>query len=235
MTNELQYEQIKEEFDTFVYIASHDLRAPLRQINSFINLFLDSFNMTLSDDQELYKKMLFECVDDADNIIDTLLQYSRIELTPDSIKEFNVSEAYDHAVEKLSDKIKDQSVQITFNSSDIKIHADITLISHIFYHLIDNSIKFHKENTPPIIHVDVTADGDYVDIRIKDNGIGLPASKAELATTILRQLHPKGKYDGSGAGLAIVKKITFLHHGSLEVTSPHEDGAEILARIKANA
>ncbi len=229
---EAQYQDLKDEYDNFVYITSHDLRAPLRQIRSFMSLFLDSLDVEFNDDQMLYKNMMMECVDDADIIINSLHEYSKVKENPKDITDFQISHAYNDAILKLSDQISDKNADISFQADEINIHADKDLLSKIFYHLIENAIKFHKENTPPEIHVSITKISGYVAITVKDNGIGLPPEKAEMATMILKKLHPKDQYDGNGLGLAIVKKIVSIYQGSLEFSENENGGTIVTAKIK---
>lgn len=227
-----KYQELKQEYDNFVYVTSHDLKAPLRQIRSFMSLFLDSLDIEFNDDQMLYKNMMMECVDDADIIINSLHEYSKVKETPKGITQFPIPEAYNDAIQKLSDHISNKNADISFQTDEINIHADKELITKIFYHLIENAIKFHKENAPPIIHVSIAKDSGYVAITVKDNGIGLPPEKADMATTILKKLHPKDQYDGNGLGLAIVKKIVSIYQGSLDFSESDNGGTIVTAKIK---
>lgn len=235
MTKEKKYQELEDEFDKFTYIVSHDMRAPLRQISSFMTLFLDSLEIDLSDDQELYKQMMLECVEEADHIVDALFTYSKIKSNPENIQDFIISKAYDQATHNLANKVQLNNAKISFECADIKIHADLNLITQIFYHLLDNAIKFKNPDAAPNIFVTVTADGDYVLINVQDNGIGLSPEKIDHCTTILRQLHPKGQYEGSGTGLAIVKKIASIHGGSIDILDTQNHGAEILVKIKVRS
>jgi light-regulated signal transduction histidine kinase (bacteriophytochrome) len=227
-----------EELNKFVYAVSHDLRAPLRQINDFMTLFMEGLDEELSDEKKMYKDILLECVKDADNIITTLNKYNQIKAQPDNIKSAPASQLYNQAITALSEKIQERRAQVVFNGDDISIHAYTDLIVIALIHLIDNATKFHEHDSTPNVNVTVTVtvtvtkDGDFVLFHVQDNGIGLSPDKAEHATTILRQLHPKGQFDGHGLGLAVVKKIASLHNGSLGLVKPDKGGTEIILRIK---
>ena len=141
-----KYQELKQEYDNFVYVTSHDLKAPLRQIRSFMSLFLDSLDIEFNDDQMLYKNMMMECVDDADIIINSLHEYSKVKETPKGITQFPIPEAYNDAIQKLSDHISNKNADISFqvqlpNEWDNKIANKIMVLILIFLIALSRSCE----------------------------------------------------------------------------------------------
>jgi len=221
-----------EELNNFVYAVSHDLRAPLRQINDFMTLFMQGMDEELSDEKKMYKDILLECVKDADKIITTLTEYNHIKAQPESIQSAPASQLYNQAIAALSEKIQERRAQVAFDGDDISVHAYTDLIIIALMHLIDNATKFHYQDSTPKVSVKARKDRDYILFHVQDNGIGLSPDKAEHATTILRQLHSKGQYEGHGFGLAAAKKIAAIHNGTLEIVTPADGGTEVVLKIQ---
>ncbi len=232
MDCEEKYEQLSKEFDEFVYIVSHDLRAPLRQISSFLSLLLDDLNVELNEEQAMFKSMMDECVQDADDILLVLLEYSRIKTSEDRFETFQVADVLSHCRKELSEDIKTSETQIHSGDLSLPLFADRELINRAFSCILDNAIKFRKSGTAPIIDISATTDSEFTTITIQDNGIGIDEDKIEHALTILRQLNPKSAYQGNGAGLAYAKKIAELHQGALDIEPAPSGGICVHLKLK---
>lgn len=236
MTPEEKYDLLEKEFEKFVYITSHDLRAPLRQIGAFMDLFIKSIDVNLDENQALYKSMMMECVEDAQAIVDVLVEYARLHVSEQRIADISVDQCLHESLALLSDVIKEKNAKISIaKGADLTMHGDTALLKKAFFCLVDNALKFHKAQTPPQLSIHAYTAEEKTYIAFEDNGIGLAADKFEIASTILKQLHPKGDYAGRGAGLAFVKKIAHLHGGDVQVENKGTSGTTIIIALKAGA
>lgn len=227
MTAEQKYQDLSKEFEEFVYIVSHDLRAPLRQIDAFMKLFLENLEVDLDEDQIMFRDMMQECIQDADKVLNILLEYSRIKPNPDTFEICGVQDIYVHSQGMLPEGALSSDVSITCEDVNFDIFADKDFASRALFYILDNAIKFRAPDAPVRISISAMQRDDQTVITVQDDGIGMPPEKIEHAVTILRQLNPKQDYDGNGTGLAYAQKIMRLHDGDLKITSELDKGTSV--------
>lgn len=224
MVTQEQYDTLEKEFKDFAYIVSHDMGAPIRQINSFMELFVNSIETPLTDDQKLYHNMMKDCVSKSDEILHCLLEFSRIQTSPEKFTTFTISDALKSPLEDLSERIQASGVNINFKNCDVRVTADQSLIERSLLQILDNSLKFVVSENDIDISVECKKGDDRTVITITDNGIGISEKNLPHATTIFRKFNTKDKYSGSGAGLAYVQKIMRLHGGHVHLRSEIGEG-----------
>ncbi|HML06448.1 MAG TPA: ATP-binding protein [Methanobacterium sp.] len=153
-------------------------------------------------------------------MIHDLLEYSRISTTQEEFKPLNLNELVENVLNDLKLTIRENNAEITHEKLPMVL-GDYDKISRVFLNFITNAIKFKKDNESPKIHISAVNDeksDEYV-ISITDNGIGMDEEYLDRIFVIFQRLHTREKYEGSGIGLAITKKIIEMHGGKVWVKS----------------
>ena len=222
---------LKKELHRFAYAVSHDLQAPLRITNGYIKII--QRHLANSEDEKLkeYIGLAVDGVKQMEGYLQDLLAYSRVmhaEMIRKPIKITNIIELVKY---NLREVIEKTNATIIVNDLPESIIGAKELIKQLFFHLIDNAIKFHKEGETPEIHIQGTENDNYWTFEIKDEGIGIPENSHERIFELFQQLHLADEYDGNGIGLAVCKKIIEMHGGTLSVKSKEGEGALFAFKI----
>ncbi|HEX2619716.1 MAG TPA: ATP-binding protein, partial [Phototrophicaceae bacterium] len=174
-------------------------------------------------------------------LINDLLAYSRVQRVSGEVALFNGQRALDRALNNLQLTIEDNQAVITSDPIP-KLLANEALMVQLFQNLIGNALKFRRE-VPPEIHIGVEEEQDAWLFSVRDNGIGIKAEYLDRIFVIFQRLHARGKYPGTGIGLAICKKVVENHGGRIRVESVPGEGTTFYftipisqnRRINANA
>jgi PAS domain S-box-containing protein len=194
-----------EELAQFAYVASHDLKEPLRMVSSYCDLIADRYTDALD---ETGKRFFYYATDGARRmqvLIDDLLLYSRIGRDGEEAGKINLNDVVGDAVQMLTEAIRVSGA--TLSVTDLPIvsgyRADLT---RLFQNLIGNAIKFRADTA---LNIEIQSDraGDALIITVSDNGIGIAPEFRERVFGIFQRLHNREKYEGTGIGLAICEKI----------------------------
>lgn len=220
-----QLEEANKELEDFVYSISHDLRAPLRSISGFAEIIDRRHKASLNEEGRHYFDNIVKASRQMDVLIDDLLRFSR--LGRKAIKSENVSlaDAFKTAIETLAEPIKKTDARINLPADMPVIQGDITLATHILINLLENAVKYHKPDVPPLIDVGVEVEDLYVVVSIADNGIGIEKQYHEKIFNIFQRLHSQADYPGTGIGLAAVKKALQIMDGRIQVESELDKGS----------
>jgi PAS domain S-box-containing protein len=217
-------QQAVSELESFSYSVSHDLRAPVRQIDAFSKLLNKSL---LNDDKEKSGQFLRSIMDSTKkmkNLIDSLLQLSRTGRTELRRDSFSMNLVVEQVIKDI--KMENDNHKIQWKVGELgDVNADIGLISQVWYNLISNSVKFAngKENVSIEIGQTVVEEKDTWYIR--DNGVGFDSKYQDKLFGVFQRLHSEDDFEGSGIGLATVKRIIDKHHGKIWAESNPGEGA----------
>lgn len=224
--NEL--EQKNKELSQFAYMASHDLREPLRTISGFSKLLQDRYQGKLDDKANTLLSFISEATGRMRNLITDLLDYSSIgqgkEMTA-----VDCQNLVDVIQQDLQSLINDTNT--TINVGELpKVQGFQTELRLLFQNLISNGIKFSKPGIAPEITISAE-EGDGWTFTVQDNGIGIAEEHKDKIFNAFQRLHTRTEYEGTGIGLAHCKKIIDLHKGKLWVTSTPGEGSIFSFRI----
>jgi light-regulated signal transduction histidine kinase (bacteriophytochrome) len=214
-----------EDLRTFAYIVSHDLKEPLRMINSYTQLLKRSFKDNLDEDTSQFMFFIIDGSRRMKQMLDDLLQYATA-ANKEVFKEVvNIKDPISIAIKNLEIPIKEKNANVEFLDDNFpNIHASFSHMTQLFQNLIGNAIKFHKPTMYPLVEISSERKGKYNIIRVQDNGMGIPREKTDsIFSPFERVGHNKIK--GTGIGLAICKKIVENHNGKIWVESDTDEGA----------
>jgi light-regulated signal transduction histidine kinase (bacteriophytochrome) len=206
------------ELQQFAYIASHDLREPLRMVTSFTQLLAKRYSGQLDAEAD---KIIHFAVDGAERmevLIEGLLAYCRLGSQTETFKSIDCEAILDRALSNLQLAIEETKTQIIRNPLPTVI-GDVAQLIQLFQNLIANGIKYCGEASP-IIEIGAKAQGDEWLFWVKDNGIGIDPQYSDRIFQIFQRLHTRQEYPGTGIGLAICHKIVEHHDGRIWVESP---------------
>ena len=227
----------------FLANMSHELRTPLNAILGFSEAMRDSLFGDVNPKQEEGLSVVYESGQHLLSLINDILDLSKIEAGKMELDctNFNINEVVNRSISIIKEKANKHNIHISLDvDSQIgEISADERKVKQVLFNLLSNASKFTPdngsitittklhENTQPICHVDEKRRTDYVSIAIRDTGIGIAASDLERLFTPFEQLDGSfsKKYQGTGLGLAMVKRLAELHNGCVEVESELEKGS----------
>ena len=213
-----------EELQSFAYITSHDLQEPLRTIASYAQLIKRRYKGQLDQDADEFIDFMVNGASRMKNMIQGLLDYSRVGTQGHKFKEFKSEDALNYAINNLQSAISENNAEITYDDLPT-IFADKNQIASIFQNLIGNALKFQKEGLKPKIHVLANKKGNEYVFSVSDNGIGIEEQYTHRIFEVFKRLHTIDEYEGAGIGLAIVKRIIDRHGGRVWVESEFGKGS----------
>ncbi len=202
-----------EELKQFAYVASHDLREPLRAIAGFSALLAQKYVGQLDQDADEYIRFMTDAATRMHAMINDLLSYSRVDMQAEPFRSCDMQQMLKMAQSNLLTTISEHQAQITHGVLPV-VQADTTQVIQLLQNLIGNAIKFHGSE-PPRVHVTAERRGTEWLFSIADNGIGIDPRHAETIFQIFKRLHVSEKYPGTGIGLAVCKRIVERHGGQI--------------------
>jgi signal transduction histidine kinase len=235
-----QLEKSNEELNSFNYIASHDLREPLRKIRTYNSISLS--------DQSKFKEntvKIESAINRMQNLLNDLLSYSRISMSERKMEEVNLNEVLVDVIEVMSDQINESGAQFQYNHLPT-IKGIQTQLQQLFENLLSNAIKYRKEDVAPVVKISCelvnknklpepskATQENYYFICFSDNGIGFEQKYAEKVFELFQRLHSRAAYSGTGIGLTICRKIVENHQGFITAESEVGKGTDFCIYLPA--
>lgn len=228
-----QLEEKNKELEQFAYVASHDLQEPLRMVSNFLQLLQARYNAVLDDKG---KEFIFFAVDGAARmklLIQDLLSYSRVNAREMTIEEIDTQRTVNYCLDVLRDKIQQKGVKVSVQPLP-PIRSNKSLTEQLFMNLVNNAIKYGSDQSPFVEIGTMESNEKTYGFYVKDNGIGINPKYFDKIFIIFQRLNEKSKYEGTGMGLAICKKIVEKHGGNIWVESAPGAGSTFYFTIAKN-
>ncbi|MEM6964073.1 MAG: ATP-binding protein [Bacteroidota bacterium] len=211
-----------EELERFAYIASHDLKSPLRSIISFIGLLEKRYGKDFDENGKQFLKIISSNAENMHHLVEDILEYSKSNKRKIKSEEVNMNHVLTHISDESLSVELFQDCKILFGNLPI-INSDYTLIKQVFQNLIENGLKYNQ-NLKKIVSIQYLDKEEHYFL-IKDNGIGIDPAYFERIFEMFQRLHNKDEYQGTGIGLAICNKIILQLGGKIWVTSKVGEGS----------
>jgi signal transduction histidine kinase/HAMP domain-containing protein len=216
-------EQSNRELRQFAYVASHDLREPLRTISSFIQLFRRRYEGKIDQDANEFIAFIVDGAARMQRLIDDLLLYSRVESKGRPFTPVDTGKVLDVVRANLGTAIAEAGAEVS-SSPLPEVMGDENQLVQLFQNLLANAVKFRGE-APPRIEVACVRESTAWHFRVSDNGIGIDPDYFDRVFDIFQKLHTRDQFEGTGIGLSICKKIVERHGGRIWVDSAPGRGA----------
>jgi PAS domain S-box-containing protein len=233
----LDLKSLNDELSTFAFIASHDLREPLRKIQVFSQALVEIENGNLSDRGKEYFKRMTAAVDRMNNLIDSILAFSRTTASSKQIELLSLNDILLHVIHEYNDVIEEKKVLVEHDALP-DFTGNALQFTQLFQQIIGNSLKFQQGDVVPTIRITseflsgeeindpyAIREKQYLKLEVTDNGIGFDQKYAGKIFQMFQRLHTLSEFPGTGMGLAICKKIVENHGGFMVAKSNPGDGA----------
>ncbi|HEX8356919.1 MAG TPA: ATP-binding protein, partial [Segetibacter sp.] len=220
-----------EDLQQFAHVASHDLKEPVRKVRTFISRMQVEFGNELPERVKTYLSKIEGAANRMYAMIDGVLLYSTLSTGEKAFEQIDLNETISSIASDLEVLIYQKDAVIEYDHLPTFQGSPI-LIYQLFYNLLTNSLKFTSPNTKPFITIksetwlkNKELQGNSFKITVRDNGIGFRQDHAEKIFQTFARLNPKDKYEGTGLGLALCKKIVERHSGSISAKGEVGKGA----------
>jgi PAS domain S-box-containing protein len=220
------------ELEQFAYVASHDLKEPLRMISGFLELLQLRYKGKIDADADEFIRFAIDGANRMNWLIEDLLQFSRIGRASWKPEQTSMQDAYQQALGNLAAQLRETNARITSGELPT-IFADRLQMTTLLQNLIGNAIKFRSQARPEVEVLAKRESGGWT-FSVRDNGIGFPMEYSEKIFVLFERLHSKEKYPGTGIGLAICKKIVERHGGRIWAESKEGEGSTFYFFIPDN-
>jgi PAS domain S-box-containing protein len=243
-----QLDDANRDLDTFTYSMSHDLQAPVRGINGFLQILKEEYTSCLPEEAQKYLNLIQSNAQQMNQLTEGLLALSRLERHSLNIQLVSPKAIVEQVLDELRPALNDRQVKISVSELP-SVKADPLMLRQIYLNLISNALKFTRQRQEAAIEVgyliraqSIPEAGSAVEIKkivyfVRDNGVGFDSHYADHLFGIFQRLHPSQQFEGSGVGLSIVRRIVNRHGGRVWAESEVDHGATFyfsLGDIKEN-
>ena len=216
-------ETSNERLERFAYAASHDLQEPLRMVSSYLRLIERRYEDALDDAGEEYLEFAINGADRMRDMIDALLDYSRVHTQGDPLEPLDLDSVFQDTLSDLNYQIERSDAEITAETLP-RVRGDPQQLRQLFQNLLENAITYSGDDPPRIYVTAERDDSDWI-VSVRDEGIGIDPDDQERIFEVFQRLHSREEYSGSGVGLALCQRIVERHDGEIWVESEPGDGA----------
>lgn len=219
-----QLEAANKELESFSYSVSHDLRTPLRAIDGFSHILLEEYATTLDDEGKRLLTVVRENTERMGQLIDDILKFSRAGRLEVNFARIDMEKMAQDVFNELASSVAGSGLQLEIEPIPPAM-GDSAMMHQVFVNLLSNAIKFSRTQETPRIQVGATIAGNETIYFVKDNGVGFDMQYADKLYGVFQRLHGTFEFEGTGIGLAIVKRIITRHGGRVWAEGKVDEGA----------
>ncbi len=224
-----ELERSNEELEQFAYVASHDLKEPLRMVAGYTQLLDLRYGKKLDNQGRQFLAYASQGATRLQNMVDDLLAYSRVRTDKSQLKEVDLRDVVTIVRGHLAGLIDDRNVQLQVGSLHT-VNGEQGQLVQLLLNLVQNAVKFSPQDAPVVEISSQKIDGQ-VEIRVRDEGIGIDEKQQDRIFDIFQRLHLREEYEGNGIGLAMCRKIVEQHGGTIRVQSAPGQGSTFIIRL----
>ena len=219
----LALERSNLELQQFAYVASHDLQAPLRSINGFLQFLVEDYGDRLDEQGHEWIRRALDSVTKLQTLIKDLLSYARVDSRGQPFRPVDMSALFDDTKRLLAASIEEAGARVERDELPT-VEGDWTQLGRVLENLIGNALKY-RGDAAPVIRMTAEDQGDHWRFAVHDNGIGIDPQFHEQIFEIFKRLHTDADYPGTGIGLAICRRVINRHQGELSLESAEGQGS----------
>lgn len=220
-----------QELEDFAYVASHDLKSPLRHMSLGAEFLNRNYADKLDERGQEFVKVIIRSAARMHDLIDSLLTYSSVGRRDMKMDIIALDEVIDDALIMLESKIKEKNAVIKKEHLP-NVFGNKILLTQLFQNIIENALKYQKQDITPKIEIVFEEKNGFYWIYISDNGIGIKPEYAEKIFMIFQRLHKNSQYEGTGIGLAICQRIVEFHGGEIFLDTDYQNGSCFVIKLK---
>jgi signal transduction histidine kinase len=217
-------ESANQELESFAYSVSHDLRAPLRHIEGYAEILIESVGATLSEEDRGYFHSIVNSVGKMNRLIDDLLNFSRNSRAEMHRGRVNLQDLLENALEEIKPETEGRAIVWKKGLLPV-VEGDAPLLRQVFINLLLNAVKYSRPRDPAEIEIGSRVEGGETVVFIRDNGVGFNMEYAGKLFGVFQRLHSPQKFEGTGVGLANVRRIIARHGGRTWAEGKVDEGA----------
>lgn len=225
-----QLEAANKELEAFSYSVSHDLRAPVRHINGFVEILQSSAAETLSPDDRELLNTIADSAHHMGKLIDDLLSFSRMGRTELRFVPVKLDAIVQESLKELRSEVQRRDVEIHVSPLPT-VAGDPVLLRQAFINLLSNALKYTRDRHPARIEVSAEETDEEFVIMVRDNGVGFDPSYAHKLFGVFQRLHSPQEFEGTGIGLAIVRRVITRHDGRVWAEGAVDRGATFFVAL----
>lgn len=226
-------EESNERLEQFAYAASHDLQEPLRMVSSYLQLIESRYADEFDEDGEEFLEYAIDGSERMKEMIDGLLEYSRVETQGEAFEPVDLDEIRADACQNLELQI-DESDAVIDSEQLPRVEGDASQLRQVFQNLISNAIEYSGD-TPPQVDISAERDGEEWIISVRDRGLGIPSEEQDRIFEVFERLHSHEESSGTGIGLALCNRIIERHNGEIWVESEPGEGTTFSFTLPASS
>ena len=221
-----------QELEDFAYVASHDLKAPLRHLSLSANFLIRNYSGQFDDKAHELLNIISKSSERMFEMIDSLLAYSSVGRKDVQMSAVALNEVMEDVLDNLSAQIEAVKARISVGPLP-EIHGNRNLMIQLFQNLVENALKYRKGSVSPVVKVHAGSSGRFNLITVSDNGIGIEKEYKDKVFKIFQRLHSDAQYPGTGIGLAICQRIVEFHGGTIELDEDYAEGSRFIIKLPA--
>jgi PAS domain S-box-containing protein len=224
MQRTAELEASNRELEAFSYSVSHDLRAPLRHINGYVDLLIERYQAELPEKARHYLANVSDSAKQMGTLIDDLLKFSRTSRQEMRKKGLDMNSVVNEVLKKLNPDFEKRTISLKVQQLPA-VYGDYALLKQVWFNLIDNAIKYTRNKKIAEINISYTEEQENIIFSISDNGVGFDMKYSQKLFGVFQRLHTHSEFEGTGIGLANVQRIVLKHNGRIWAEAEPDKGA----------
>jgi len=224
-TNE-KLKEANSELESFAYFVSHDLKAPLRAINGFSNILMSGFTHEMPEEMKLHLSRIIANSEKMTQLINDLLEFSKIGRKEMIKTTLDMNVLVTEVFEEVKLAEPNRTIELVLHPLP-EISVDARLFKQCLLNIISNAVKYSRNTEHAIIEIGCTPANNRTEFYVKDNGIGFDMKYASKLFNVFQRLHNESEFEGTGIGLALVKRILSRHSGEVWINSEPKKGTTV--------